>query len=61
MAQTLSNNGSDQAHLAPLLVGIKTNLGRNPQEASADAGDCSAHNLRTLSRRRIKGYIATGR
>jgi hypothetical protein len=28
---------------------------------SADAGYCSAANLRTLSRRRIKGYIATGR
>jgi transposase len=61
VAYTLSNNGSDQAQFAPLLDGIKTNLGRNPDEASADAGYCSAANLRTLSRRRIKGYIATGR
>ena len=36
-------------------------LKRNPDEASADAGYCSAANLRTLSRRRIRGYIATGR
>ena len=61
VAQTLTNNGSDQAQFAPLLDTIKANLGRNPQEASADAGYCSAPNLRTLSRRRIKGYIATGR
>ncbi len=61
VAHTLSNNGSDQAQFAPLLDGIKTNLGRNPDEVSADAGYCSAANLRTLSRRRIKGYIATGR
>jgi transposase len=61
VAHTLTNNGSDQAQLAPLLDGIKANLGRNPDEASADAGYCSAANLRTLSRRRIKGYIATGR
>jgi hypothetical protein len=61
VAQTLCNNGSDQAQLAPLLDAIKANLGRNPREASADAGYCSAANLRTLSRRRIKGYIATGR
>ena len=61
VAHTLSNNGSDQPHFAPLLNGIKTNLGRNPDEVSADAGYCSAANLRTLSRRRIKGYIATGR
>jgi hypothetical protein len=47
--------------LAPLLDGIKTNLGRNPDEASAGAGYCSTANLRTLIRRRIKGYIATGR
>jgi transposase len=61
VAHTLSNNGSDQAQFAPLLDGIKANLKRNPEEASADAGYCSAANLRTLSRRRIKGYIATGR
>ena len=61
VAHTLTNNGSDQGQLAPLLDGIKANLGRNPDEASADAGYCSTANLRTLSRRRIKGYIATGR
>ena len=61
VAQTLSNNGSDQAQFAPLLDSIKANLKRNPDEASVDAGYCSAANLRTLSRRRIRGYIATGR
>jgi hypothetical protein len=57
----LGNNGSDQDQFAPLLDAIKTNLGSNPHEVSADAGYCSTANLRTLSRRRIKGYIATGR
>lgn len=61
VAHTLDNNGSDQAQFAPLLDGIKANLKRNPDEVSADAGYCSAANLRTLGRRRIKGYIATGR
>ena len=61
VAHTLTNNGSDQGQLSPLLDGIKANLGSNPDEASADAGYCSTANLRTLSRRRIKGYIATGR
>jgi transposase len=61
VAHTLSNNGNDQAQLAPLLDATRANLGRNPDEASADAGYCSAANLRTLIRRRIKGYIATGR
>jgi transposase len=61
VAHALGNNGSDQAQFAPLLDAIKANLGNNPDEVSADAGYCSAANLRTLSRRRINGYIATGR
>jgi hypothetical protein len=61
VAQTLTNTSSDQAQLAPLLDGIRTNLGSNPDEVSADAGYCSDANLRTLTRRRIDGYIATGR
>lgn len=61
VAHTLDNNGSDQAQFAPLLDGIKANLKRNPDEVSADAGYCSATNLRTLGRRRINGYIVTGR
>jgi transposase len=61
VAHTLDNNGSDQAQFAPLLDAIKANLKRNPNEVSADAGYGSAANLRTLGRRRINGYIATGR
>lgn len=61
VAHTLTNSSSDQAQLAPLLDGIRANLGRNPHEASADAGYCSEANLRTIKRRLINGYIATGR
>jgi transposase len=61
VAQTLTSSSSDQAQLAPLLDGIKANLETNPDEVSADAGYCSAANLRTIKRRRIEGYIATGR
>ena len=61
VAQTLTNSSSDQAQLAPLLDGIRANLGRNPDEVSADAGYCSAANLRTLRRRRIEAYVATAR
>ena len=61
VAHGLTNSTSDQAQLAPLLDAIKTDLGRNPAEMSADAGYCSEANLRTVARRRITGYIATGR
>jgi transposase len=61
VAHTLVNASTDQAQLAPLLTEIKANMGRNPDELSADAGYCSAANLRTVARRRIEAYIATGR
>src|SRR5208282_2048033 len=61
VAHGLTNATTDQAQLAPLLDAIKANTGENPDEASADAGYCSEANLRTVARRRIKGYIATGR
>ena len=61
VAQTLSNASNDQAQLGPVLDAIKANLGRNPDEISADAGYCSQANLRTIARRRIKAYVATGR
>jgi transposase len=61
VAHTLTNSSSDQAQLAPLLDGIRANLGTNPDEVSADAGYCSDANLRTIKRRRIDGYIATAR
>ncbi len=61
VAHGLTNASNDQAQLAPLLEEIRANLGTNPDEVSADAGYCSDANLRTIKRRRIAGYIATGR
>src|ERR1700683_4918119 len=61
VAHTLTSSPSDQAQFAPLLDAIKANLGKTPDEVSADAGYCSQANLRTLIRRRIEGYVATGR
>jgi transposase len=61
VAHELTNSGSDQAQLEPLLNAIKANTGANPEEISADAGYCSDANLRAVAKRRIAGYIATGR
>ena len=61
VAHGLTASSNDQAQMAPLLDGIKANTGRNPDEVSADAGYCSEANLRTVVRRRIDGFIATGR
>ena len=45
----------------PLVEAIENNLGRKPEQASADSGYCSEPNLEALVARGIDGYIAPGR
>jgi transposase len=59
VAQSLNNNGSDMHQMIPLLKQIRTNLGRQAHEVSADSGYCSELNLKALRKRHIRGYIAT--
>ena len=40
---------------------IETNLGRKPEQLSADSGYCSDANIEALETRGIDGYIAPGR
>lgn len=61
VAHGLTASTSDQDQLVPLLDQVEQNLGRKPNEASADAGYCSEANLQALADRRIGPYIATGR
>ena len=51
----------DAPQMLPLLDQLRENLGRQAREVSADAGYCTEENLRGLARRRIRGYVATGR
>jgi transposase len=61
VAHGLTPSMSDHDQLMPLVDGIEQNLGRKPNEASADAGYCSETNLAALADREISAYIATGR
>ena len=45
----------------PLVEAIENNLGRRPEQASADSGYCSEPNLEALAARGIDGYVAPGR
>lgn len=51
----------DAPRLLPLLDQAREHLGRHAREVSADVGYCTEDNLRGLSRRRIRGFVATGR
>ena len=48
VAHELTQCGSDQGQLVPLVEAIENNLGRKPEQASADSGYCSEPNLKAL-------------
>lgn len=61
VAQATTNEQNDAPQLVPILDAIRRNTGRQARELSADVGYLSEANLAELKRRRISGYIATGR
>ena len=61
VAHRLTNNGSDQDALLPLLDAVQENTGEMPAEVSADNGFCSEANLEGLIARMVRGYVAAGR
>ncbi len=61
VAQDVTTSPTDVQQLEPMVAQIKTNMGRQAEEFSADAGYCSEANLKVLDRRHINAYVATGR
>ena len=61
VALSVTDQTNDKTQLVPMLDEVKASNGRNPDEVSADNGYCSEVNLKAISRRRINGYVATGR
>jgi hypothetical protein len=48
----------DQGQMVALIEAIESNLGRKPEQASADLGYCSEANLGALEAHGIDGYVA---
>jgi len=61
VAQEVTQCPIDSGQLVPMIDATKSNLGRYPLQAAADAGYCSQANLEALESRGIDGYVATGR
>ena len=61
VANGLTQNGTDQGQLVPMVDAIEKNLDRKPAQASADNGYCSEANIAALAERDIDGYVAPGR
>ena len=61
VAQGVTQEANDKRQLVPMTDAIETNLGRKPEQLSADSGYCSNANIEALETRGIDGYIAPGR
>ena len=61
VAHDVTQSAVDHGQLVPMIDAIETNLGRKPEQLSADCGYCSEANLAALENRSIDGYVATGR
>ena len=61
VAHGLDANGSDQHQLTPMVDAVEANMGRKPEQVSADAGYCSDANLEAMEERAVDAYIAAGR
>src|SRR6202051_3764385 len=61
VAHELTQCGNDQGQLVPLIEAIANNLGRKPEQVSADSGYCSEANLEALEAHGVDGYVAPGR
>src|SRR5208337_3570906 len=61
VAQGVTQDANDKHQLVPMTDAIQTNLGRKPEQLSADSGYCSDADIEALETRGIDGSIATGR
>lgn len=61
LAHGLTDSAVDFGQLIPMVDAVKANVGRVPDEVSADAGYCSEANLEAMDEREANAFIATGR
>jgi len=61
VAQDVTQSAVDCGQLVAMTDAIETNLGKKPEQLSADSGYCSEANLEALETRHIDAYVATGR
>jgi len=61
VAQDVTQCAADSGQLIPMVDAVEANLGRKPEQASADSGYCSEANLEGMEQRNVDAHVATGR
>jgi len=61
VGQRVTQAANDKQQMVPLIEAIEEQSGQKPEEVLADNGYCSDENLKYLARKRMEGFIATGK
>jgi transposase len=61
VGQRVTQAANDKQQMVPLVETIEEQSGQTPEGVLADSGYCSDENLKYLNRRKIEGFVATGK
>jgi transposase len=61
VGQTVTQAGNDKQQMEPLIEAIQEQSGQKPKEVLTDSGYCSDNNLKYLAKKKIEGFVATGK
>jgi transposase len=61
VGQRVTQAANDKQQMVPLVEAIEEQSGQKPEGVLADNGYCSDENLKYLARRRMEGFVATGK
>jgi transposase len=61
VGQRVTQAANDKQQLVPLIEAIEEQSGEKPEAVLADHGYCSDENLKYLARKRVEGFVATGK
>jgi transposase len=61
VGQRVTQAGNDKQQMEPLIEAMEAQSGQKPKGVLADSGYCSDDNLKYLARRRMEGFVATGK
>jgi transposase len=61
VGQRVTQAANDKQQMVPLVEAIEEQSGQKPEGVLADNGYCSDENLKYLTRKRMEGFVATGK
>jgi transposase len=61
VGQRVTQAANDKRQMVPLIEAIEEQSGQKPEGVVADNGYCSDENLKYLARKRMEGFVATGK